>query len=307
MAVDRVRLLNTTDQVLRLRYNGKAIVFQPHGTQGSVQALPAAAASYVQGHVGNAVQVLAQEAAVSYVEHKTVERFYLANFSGDPDSPAEYESKYITKDGNEASRKVRNEIHTPQVFKARLGRESKMVDAGAHMYIDPFSGKPERNKRPMQVTYPGKMLVIPPYTVVEVTAGQFQTLLNMEQDKPSEYPRFLRASRPPAAFEPDFNNPWWTLDRCRAFLEMFEETNEREAGAAVIGQSEKEMRDELAAADVDEDSIELLIEEERYKMFARCKIRCMDLAHVVPTKAEYDAHWARRAKAAKADERAKTT
>lgn len=297
---ERIRLLNTTDRVLRLRYGGNAIVFQPHGVPGSVVPLPKAAADYVMGHLGNQVEVVAEATAVSYVEHRKIDRYYIANFSGDPDSPEYYESKFLKADGTEGVRRVKNEIHTPQVFKARLGRESKIVDAGAHQYVDQHSGKLTRNKKAMQVTYPGKLLTIPPYTVVEVTQGQFQTLLSMEADKPLDYPRFLRPSRPPSDFEPDYNDPWWTLDRIRMWLMETPETNEREAGQVVAGDSEKELREKWAAEGLEPDAIELQLEETRFKLYARSKIRAMDLDYAqLPSKSEFEASWARRAKAEK--------
>lgn len=299
MAVDRIRLLNTTDRVLRLRFNGQSIVFQPHGVPGSVVPLPQAAANYVMGHLGNQVEVVAEAAQVSYVDQKKIERYYLANFSGDPDSPPFYETKFLKNDGTEGSRRVKNELHTPQVFKIRLGRESKIVEAGAHIYLDAQTGKLTRNKKAMQVTYPGKALTIPPYTVVEVTKGQFETLLNMEADKPLDYPRFLRPSRPPSDFEPNYNDPYWTFARLQAMLEMLPESNEREAGSALVGPPEAELRKQWAAEGVSEDDIELRLETLRFEMYARCKIRAMDLEYVLPTKAEFDSHWARKAKAEK--------
>lgn len=299
MTETRVRLLNTTDNVLRLRYNGQSIVFQPHGMPGSVHALPPNAAAYVKGQLLDQVEQIAESAAVSYVDHKKVERYYLANFSGDPDSLEFFETEYRGNDGNIHKRKVRNEIHTPQVYRTRLGRESKIVDAGAHTYIDQQTGKPMKNRRPMQVTYPGKMISIPPFTVVEVTKGQYDTILNSEHFRPLDYPRFIRASRPPSDFEPDYNDSKWTLDRLRSYLEMLPETNEREAGAAVIGPSEAELRKDLLAAGTDEESIELIIEKTRFEMYARCKIRAMDLNFVLPTKSDFETHYARKAKAEK--------
>lgn len=296
MAANRVRLLNTTDKPLRLRYKGESITFQPHATPGSVLALPKEYADYVVGHVGNQVEVIAESAAISYVDHAKAERFYLANFSGDPDSPEFFETSWRGMDGQIHSKKVFNDLHTPKVYKARLGRESKIVDPGAHTYQDPQTGKNVRNTRPMQVTYPGKLLNIPPYTVVEVTKGQYTTLLNSEIDKPDDYPRFLRPSRSPSEFEPDFNDSWWTLDRLRAYVEMYPETNEREAGSAIVGPSEADLRKQLAAEGLDEDAIELRIESARFDMFGRGKLRAMDLNYIPPTKAEFDSAWARKSK-----------
>jgi hypothetical protein len=122
------------------------------------------------------------------------------------------------------------------------------------------------------------------------------TLLNNEIDLPSDYPKFLRPSRQPTGFEPNYNDSWWTLDKLRAYVEMYPETNEREAGNVVSGQSEAELRKSLTESGLDEDAIELRVEQARYDMFARGKLRVMDLNYVPPTKAEFDAYWARKGK-----------
>lgn len=297
----RVRLLNTTDRVLRLRFNGESIVFQPHGMPGSVHSLPKAAADYVKGQLMDQVEVVAEQAAISYVAHKAVQRYYLANFSGDPDSLEFFETESIGMDGSLQKKRVRNELHTPQVYKARLGRKSMIVDPGTHKYADPQTGKIMANTRPMQVTYPGQLLTIPPYTVVEVSKGQYNTILSSEYDRPADYPKFIRPSRPVGEFEPDYNNPWWTLNRLRTYLEMIPESNEREAGVVVAGPSEEELRRQLKAEDLDEDTIELRVEKARYETFIRCKIRCMDLSFVLPTRGEFDSYNARKGKAKKAE------
>lgn len=299
MAETRVRLLNTTDKMLRLRYGGEPIVFHPHGMSGSVLALPPAVAAYVKGQLLDQVEEIAAAVSISYVDHQKVDRFYLANFSGDPDSPEFFEAKFTALNGELATKRIRNELHEPRIFKARLGRESKIVDPGAHEYIDAQTGKKMRNTRPMQVTYPGKMVVIPPYTVVEVTKGQWQSILSQEYDKPDDYPRFIRVAREPSSFEPNYNDAWWTLNRLRSYLEMMPETNEREAGVAVMGDTEEERRALLKEAGVDEDAIDLRIEADRFELFARAKIRAMDITYTLPTKAEFDAHVARRAKSDK--------
>jgi len=299
MAFEYVRLLNTTDNILRLRFSGEAITFQPHGLPGSVLDLPKAAADYCVGHLGTQVQIVAQDAAISYVDQQKVERYYVANFSGNPDSPPYFEETFRNKTTGEGElRRIPNENHLPQVFTVRLGRMSDIIPAGAYRYFDKVEGW-TTNKRPMQVTLPGKLLKIPPYTVVEVTRGQFETLLNIDNDRPKERRGLIKPSRPVSEFEPDYNDPKWTYDKMRAWIEQMPETNDAEAGAAVMGPSETELRKQWAEEGLDEDKIGVRLAKARYDMYARCKIRAMDNSYVLPTRAEFEAHWARKAKSEK--------
>jgi hypothetical protein len=139
----------------------------------------------------------------------------------------------------------------------------------------------------MQVTLPGKPLVIPPFSVVEVTYQQFYSIMLSERGNRTF---FCKPSRD-LTWVPDYTDTEMTLDKFHVYLALFGETPAQEAGAALVPGTEAELRAQWAAEGLDDDTIEERVEGARWDAFARGRLRAMNLDHALPTQKEFEAAW----------------
>lgn len=298
-AMQWVRVMNTTGVQLRIMYDSTPLVFEPSGFPGSVMDLPKAAADYVRGQLLDQVTVIDADArAKSIVDIVQQELLYLANMSGDPEAVDFHMETFQDKKTGEdlPPRKIRNELKQPQTFKARLGAYQGLVGPGS-LSFKGNNGEWTTNQNPAQVTIPGKLVLIPPYGRIEVTPGQFQTLMMRDMDRPEQYRGQLIRSRKESDFEPDFLDPWWTIDRTRSWLEMIPPGFNRVAGKNVIGKSEAE----IAVANADKSEIEMaaLLHKTRYDLCAAARMRAVDPQFPLPSRKEWETFVGRKEKAAK--------
>jgi hypothetical protein len=219
--------------------------------------------------------------------------------TGDPDAPdtvGEYWSPRLQKNVPEM-----NDNKAPQELKFRLGRFNGLKMPGTWRYrVGPNEWA--YNERPVQVTEPGKLIKIAPYSRIKVTEEQKESILATQRDAPKALSSRVILSRPPRedGFEPDYaDREFWTLDNMRAYLELIPGSGGRPMGRDLIGPSEAEIRAKFA----DEDEADIAIEAARYDMWTRCFLRCADPKFKLPSKKEFDAAVARKAKAAKAAEK----
>lgn len=283
-----IRILNVSENTISYRHGGKLWTFAPHGQKGSLQPVPPEVAEILLLKFGHDLQVVGAYAQRSYVPVNEIKRYYVGNFSGDPDAPKEFETIRINKDGEERTVMVKNSIAAPRTFSRWLGREMEIKPPGSVEYIDPYLGK-RTNDYPMQVTLPGRPLVIPPFSVVEVTYQQFYSIMLSERGNRTF---FCRPSRD-LTWVPSHSDPSMTLDRLHVYLSLFGETPTQEAGAALIPGTEAELRERWAAEGKTDDEIEEGIESARWDAFARGRLRAMNLDHALPTEKEFEAAWAK--------------
>lgn len=288
MAANPIRLLNVSEVTISYRHAGKLWTFAPHGQKGSLQPVPSEVAETLLQKFGHDLQVVGAYAQRTYVPVNEIKRYYVGNFSGDPDAPKEFDTVKIDKEGNEIPIKVKNAIASPRTYTKTLGREMEIKPPGSVKYIDPYLGE-RTNDYPMQVTLPGKPVVIPPFTVVEVTYQQFYSIMLSERGNRTF---FCRPSRD-LAWAPNYTDPTMTLDRFHVYLGLFGETATQEAGAALIPGTETELRDRWAAEGKTEDEIEEGIESARWDAFARGRLRAMNLDHALPSEKEFEAAWSK--------------
>jgi hypothetical protein len=281
------RLLNVSDQVISYRHGGKLWTFAPHGQKGSLLPVPSDVTEVLLQKFGHDLQVVGAYAQRTYVPKNEIKRYYVGNFSGDPDAPKEFETVKIDKDGNEKTIRVKNSIAAPRTFTRTLGREMEIKPPGSVTYIDPYLGE-RTNDYPMQVTLPGRPVVIPPFSVVEVTYQQFYSIMLSERGNRTF---FCRPSRD-LTWVPDYTDPSMTLDRFHTYLSLFGETPSQEAGAALVPGTEAELRARWIGEGKDEDAVEEAVESARWDAFARGRLRAMNLDHALPTQAEFEAAWA---------------
>jgi hypothetical protein len=286
-AAQPIRLLNVSESPISYRHGGKLWTFTPHGQKGSLQPVPPDVAETLLQKFGHDLQVVGAYAQRTYVPVNEVKRYYVGNFSGDPDAPKEFETIKLTKDGEEKVVMVRNSIASPRTYSRTLGREMEIKPPGSVKYIDPYLGE-RTNDYPMQVTLPGRPVVIPPFTVVEVTYQQFFSIMLSERGNRTF---FCRPSRD-IPWAPNYTDPSMTLDRFHVYLALFGETPAQEAGAALIPGTEAELRERAAADDKSDDDIDTLVESARWDAFARGRLRAMNLDHALPTEKEFEAAWA---------------
>lgn len=295
---DFVTLVNNTPKPLRTRTaDGTPITFAPAGHGGSSVPVTRATAAYIQENLGDLVSVLTTVRPASYMERQVQRSFWIANMSGDPDAPDTFTETFQEGvDGKARDVSVRNELKQPQTYKARLGRFHGITPPGTH-WCKQADGSMGWNTMPMQVTLPGKVITIPPYNCVEVNEGQFETLLRLDSELPPHKRGHLIAGRAPSDFEPNMDDPFWTLDNQRLWLELTPATDEKEAGAFVMGPSEAELR--AKHPDASEDEWLAILHEARLAVWKRCRLRALDPQFDIPTKKEFDMAKARRSKSEK--------
>lgn len=293
-----IRLMNVTPKKLRVLFEGAPISFEPTGQAGSIMDLPKEAADYVKGHLLDQVQVLEAGSRARSLVVKTKEvSYWLANMSGDPDAPEYLEETFNDPRTGELKNKlVRNPLKTPFVFKARLGTYNGLVPPGT-LKFKGNNGEMTTNMRDAQVTFPGKIVEIRPYERVEVTRGQFETLIRRDADRPKGYPPTLIPSRSPGDFEPDINDDFWSIDRLRLWLEMVPATEDKPGGNEVMGKSEAELVAENAA--LNPTQLAILLHKTRFELWARAIHRVMDPQFEIPSENDFRAAVARKAKADK--------
>lgn len=282
----RVRLLNVSDQVISHRYGGKLWSFAPHGHKGSLIGVPPDVADELVLKFGHDLQEVGNISKRSYVPVNDIKRYYVGNFSGDPDAPKEFDTTKITREGKEVQVKVKNSLSSPRTYVRALGRVMEIKPPGSVEYVDPYLGR-KFNDFPMQVTLPGKPVIIPPYSVVEVTYQQFYSIMLSERGNRAF---FCRPSRD-LPWVPEFTDQSMTLDKLNVYLSMFGETPSQEAGAALVVGSEAKIRSDMAASGAEEDAIEETLESLRWDTWARGRLRAMNLDHPLPTKDEFLAAW----------------
>lgn len=283
-----IRILNVSGSTISYRHSGKLWTFAPHGQKGSLQPVPPDVAETLLQKFGHDLQVVGAYAQRTYVPVNEVKRYYVGNFSGDPDAPKEFETVKVDKDGNETLKMVKNSIASPRTYSRTLGRDMDIKPPGSVEYIDPYLGK-RTNDFPMQVTLPGRPVVIPPFTVVEVTYQQFYSIMLSERGNRTF---FCRPSRD-LTWVPNYTDPEMTLDRFHVYLALFGETHAQEAGAALIPGTEAELRERWAAEDKSEDEIEEAVESARWDAFARGRHRAMNLDHALPSEKEFELAWSK--------------
>lgn len=294
-----VYLVNATDKPLSLVYEGTAIRFRPQGQPGSLVQLPKAAADYVRGHVGDQVKVVESASFKSLIEKPRVEVFYLANMSGNPDAPEFFEEEFVdVRTGKYEKKRTYNELREPQVFKARLGMYSGVKPPNTLRYKD-GEGNMVYNKTDIQVTLPGRLIEIPPFGRVEVTREQFETLMQRDLNRPETRQGQLVKSRAPSEFEPEFNDPKWTIDNLRLWLELVPATGEKFGGKEVMGPSEADIK--AANSSLSELELSMKLHEVRFDLWKRCALRAADPEFTLPKESDFNAAKARKAKGAKSE------
>jgi hypothetical protein len=287
MSRKTVRVVNRSESRLPIPWGKNTIVFAPRGQPGSVQDLPEDAAEYCRGHYGEMLGVIEPTSVVeSFVEEQKHEEFYVANMTGDPDA-AEFVGEYRNL-RTDKMEKERNDNKQPQELKYRLGR------------FQTVDGRWTTNDKPVQVTTPGKLLRIEPYTRKKVTRGQFETIMALDISAPMNLQGRVCQSRAPSDFEPNFDDPWWTIDRMRTWLSCIPGTGTKPMGRDIAGPSEAEIR----AGFADEDEADVAVSTARFDMWVRCFMRAANLQFKLPSRKEFDASLARDAKAAKKKESA---
>ena len=295
---DSVRLVNNTDQRLAMVYNGTPIVFRPQGQPGSVLDLPQAAADYIRGHLGDQVKEIKGGSYRSLVEQKKIETFYVANMSGNPDAPPFFEEDFRNKvSGAPEVKQIYNELREPQTFKARLGAFHGIVGPGSFRYRD-AQGNLVLNDKPTQVSWPGKMVEIPPYGRVEVSKEQFETLLQRDAERPKHVRGMIIPSRKPSGFEPDDSDEW-TIDKYRLWLSLVPATGDQAGGRDVMGPSEAEIR--AQHKDLNALEMSLKLQQVRLDLLARCLLRAHNPKFTLPSEKDFRAAEARAAKQTKND------
>ena len=295
MAKKSVRVINRSDQRLPIPWGKSTIIFAPRGQQGSVQDLPEDAAEYCRGHYGEMLGVIEPTSGIeSLIEEHKVQEFYIANMTGDPDAP-EFVGEYFNL-RSQKNEKELNDNKQPQVLRYRLGRFNGLKEPGTWRFRGEHGW--QYNDKPVQVTIPGKLVTLAPYTRKKVTKEQMETILSCDRDTPQKLQGRVIISRPQSDFEPDFGDEFWTLDAMRTWLELVPGSGDRPMGRDVIGPSEAELR----AGFADEDEADVAVNTARFDMWTRCFFRAADPRFKLPTKKDFDAALARKSKAAKKKE-----
>lgn len=292
MAKRSVRVVNKSEQRLPIPWGKSTIIFAPRGQPGSVQDLPEDAAAYCQGHYGEMLGIIEPSARIeSLIEVKHVDKCYVANMTGDPDAP-EFVGEYFNL-RTKKNEKELNDNKQPQELRFRLGRFNGLKEPGTWRFKGDNGW--EYNSKPVQVTTPGRMIKIAPYSRVEVTKEQKETILSLDMSAPESLRGRIIESRAPSDFEPNFDDDFWTLDNMRTWLELIPGSGAKPMGRDVIGKSEAEIRAEVA----DEDEAEVAVNTARFDMWTRCTLRAQDPQFRLPTRKDFDASVGRKAKAAK--------
>lgn len=293
MAKKYVRLVNKSEQTLPIPWGKSTIRFSPRGQPGSVQDLPEDAAEYCRGHYGDMLQVIEPTASVSsLIPNRAVEKFYVANMTGDPDAP-EYVGEFFNL-RTQKQQKEMNDNKQPQEFTCRLGRFNGLKQPGEWRYQGE-GGRWQYNDKPVQVTTPGKVIRIPPYGRIEVTQEQQESILSTQREAPDGLRGRVIASRAPSGFEPDFDDTSWTLNRMRTWLGLIPGSGAKPMGRDIIGPAEEELR----ASFEDEDEADVALAKARFDMWTRCQLRAMDPQFRLPTEKDFNAALGREARAAK--------
>lgn len=297
---DVVTLVNTTQRPIRTRsQEGTAVVFAPAGHPGSSVNLTKTAADYIRGNLLDQVSVLTAPRGESYMEREVQQSFWIANMTGDPDAPAMFTETFQEGvEGKSRQVEIRNEMREPRTYKTRMGRFHGIKEPGT-FWCRQSDRTMGWNVTAMQVTLPGKIVVIPPYSRIEVNQSQFETLLMLDREQPQHKRGQLIGSRAPSDFEPNLEDPFWTLDNLRTWIEAVPGTDDKEPGAMVMGPSEAELRAEYP--DVSPTDWSLLLHDARLTVWKRCKLRCLDPQFNIPTKDEFNLAKARKSKASKND------
>lgn len=292
MAKKSVRVINRSDQRLPIPWGKSTITFAPRGQQGSVQDLPEDAADYCRGHYGDMLGIVEASSDVeSFIETTRIQEFYVANMTGDPDA-SEYVGEYFNL-RTQKNEKELNDNKQPQILRYRLGRFNGLKEPGTWRFKGANGW--QYNDKPVQVTTPGRLLTIAPYTRKKVTQEQMETILAGDKDTPDKLRGRVILSRPPSDFEPNFDEEFWTLDSMRLWLEQIPGSGDKPMGRDIIGPSEYEIRAQYE----DEDEAEVAVSTARFDMWTRCFLRSADPRFRLPSKRDFDAALARRAKAAK--------
>jgi len=231
----------------------------------------------------------------SLIEEHKVKEFYIANMTGDPDAPETVGEYFNLR--TQKQEKEMNDNKQPQVLRYRLGRFNGLKEPGTWRFRGANGW--QYNDKPVQVTLPGKLVTIAPYSRKKVTLEQMETILAGDRDSPSNLQGKVIISRLPSDFEPNFDDPFWTLDAMRTWLELVPGSGDKPMGRDVIGPSEAEIRAQYAVGDDDEDEAEIAVNTARFDMWTRCYFRSADPRFKLPTKKDFDASLARKAKAAK--------
>lgn len=296
MAKKMVRLVNRSENRLPIPWGKSTIVFNPRGQPGSVQDLPEDAAEYCRGHFGDQLGVIEPSSEVkSYVDEVRQQDYYVANMTGDPDAP-DTVGEYF----NNKTRKMESENNDnkqPQELRYRLGRFNGLKEPGTWRF-QTVDGRWTTNDKPVQVTLPGKLVTIPPYSRRKVSKGQFDTILALDYSAPEKLRGRVVESRPASDFEPVFEDDWWTIDRMRTWLSLIPGTGDKPMGRDIIGPSESEIRAQAG----DEDDADVAVSTARFDLWVRCFLRAADVRFRLPTRKEFDAAVARETKATKKKE-----
>lgn len=302
-----VRLLSKSNKPLSIHYpdEGIDITWQPSGQPGSVVDLPEEAANFCLQHFGPLLEVLKPE--VQSLAKEEQREYWLANMTGDPDAwderPAEvWDRNAHGGKGALVMSTVKNGNKQPSTFVSYVGRVND-INKGHFVYIN---GQIQRQTDPdfnQSVTLPGKRLEIKPYERRQVTKTQFEVLLQRDSEQSIEYASKILESRPPSDFEPDFYDPeYWTSSKMQTWLEMTPNADGRKAGKHILGPTEAELEKETEGLGPTAKGQRLAAA--RYDLWTRCFFRMANPKVRLPTRKEFEAAVARKAKAAKSEVRA---
>ncbi len=283
----RVRVINRSDRPLNLPHpaTGIELSWAPAGSPGDSRDYPESAVQYALDHFGPLLEIVTPETLDLTAKNKVEQEFWVGNYSGDPDAWEEKPGQVWSKEKGNHTGVIKNGNKQPATFVGQLGRRSE-IEYTARGFA-------------LNRTYPGYLVKIPPYSRMKVTADQFSVLIQRDAEQSAEYAGRIGEARGPSAFEPDLDDPKWTINTMRTWLKLVAAAPGVKAGKDVCGPSEEELREKLAQEGHAGEAIEDALYTARYDLWVRCRLRSMNPKVRIPTEKDFNVAVAREAKASK--------
>ena len=233
MASEFVQIQNTFAEPLKAyTEEGDVFNFKARGIDGSTKTVTAEEAEELCETYPQLAVVTAGGATLDRVQKVVFREVYVANMTGNPDSPPRVQGV----------NNQREFLENLDVYAAKAPRDIIVQGIGRRSTHELKDGIY------LTHTEPGREERIEPYTRVKFKEIEARAFTALEMNIPAVQQGSIIESRPPAEWEPTYTMPHSAL---RLYLEMLPEgdaigSNVYPPGKTVLGESEEEIRERLS-------------------------------------------------------------
>jgi len=253
-----VGIQNKSPRAKSILFRGREIIIDGHSSGDFDKSV---AEKFLEVHRG--VITRADDIGTVYeADLATQEMVWLANMTGNPDSPetAETAGHWSKAAGNI----VRSNVPHPCREAMTIRRP---YDLGQKEYV-------AKDGAPEGLNLQSVMIELPPYTRRQFPKDIASWMLTRDGTAGQEFSGRLMKSRPPSAFEPDMS---WELDNMRVYLRLADP-------GSTLGESENTIRANIK----DKKEADIEVEKAKRRVWTRLFFCLVDPTVRLPTRSEFN-------------------